>query len=137
MIERGSDKTGPRLDEEREKETAALEHGAPVPSRSEEFRDVEGPGDDEPGTDARLSGDRGLVRDGQLGPDELEARSDIARYLDPSIFPANRTGLLQNARDNNAPEGVLSQLIRLPDDVTFENVQAAWQQLGGTVEERG
>ena len=136
MTERGSNKTGPRLDEEREKESAALEHGAPVPSRSEEFREVEGAADDEPAPDARLSGDRGLVPDDQLGPDELEARSEIARHLDPSIFPANREALIRNAEENHASAEVLAELGRLPDEETFENVQAVWTSLGGTVEER-
>ena len=136
MTERGSDKSGPRLDEEREKEAEPMERGAPVQSRAEEFREMEGPSDDEPTPDARLHGDRGMVPEGELGPDELEVRSDIARHLDPSIFPANRDGLLRNAGDNNAPEGILSQLARLPDDTTFENVQAVWKALGGAVEER-
>lgn len=136
MTERGSDKSGPRIDEERERETEAMERGAPVPSRSEEFREVEGAGDDEPAPDARLSGDRGLVSEDQMGPDELEARSDIARHLDPSIFPADRDAVLESARENDAPVGVLAELARLPDDDRFENLQAVWQALGGTREER-
>lgn len=136
MTERGSDKSGPRMDEERGRDTEAMERGAPVPSRSEEFREVKGAGDDEPPPDARLSGDRGLVPDDQLGPDELEARTDIARNLDPSIFPAEREVLLQSARGNNAPVVVLAELARLPEGKTFENVQAVWQALGGTIEER-
>ena len=136
MTERGSDKSGPRIDEERERETEAMERGAPVPSRSEEFREVEGAGDDEPAPDARLSGDRGLVSEDQMGPDELEARSDIARHLDPSIFPADRDAVLESARENDAPVGVLAGLARLPDDDRFENLQAVWQALGGIREER-
>src|SRR5688572_2028769 len=136
MTERGSDKSGPRIDEERERETEAMERGAPVPSRAEEFREVEGAGDDEPAPDARLSGDRGLVSEDQLGPDEREARSDIARHLDPSIFPADREALLQDARENNAPVGVLAELARLPNDQRFDNVQAVWEALGGPLEER-
>jgi Protein of unknown function (DUF2795) len=136
MIDRGSDKSGPRIDEERARETEPLERGAPVPSRSEEFREVEGAGDDEPAPDARLSGDRGLVPEDQLGPDELEARSEIARRLDPSVFPANREALLQSAIDNNAPANVIDRLADLPEDVTFVNVQMVWESLGGSVEER-
>jgi hypothetical protein len=136
MIDRGSDKSGPRIDEERARETESLERGSPVPSRAEEFREVEGAGDDEPAPDARLSGDRGMVPDDQLGPDELEARSEIARHLDPSVFPADREGLLQTAVDNNAPASVMDRLADLPEDVIFENVQMVWESLGGSVEER-
>jgi hypothetical protein len=137
MIERGSDKSGPRIDEERHRETEAMERGSPVPSRSDDAREVEGSGEDEPATDARLTGDRGLVGEGQLGPDELEFRSDIARHLDPSIFPADREGLLGSARDNNAPAGVLAAIGRLRAGTTFENVEEVWEALGGTPEERG
>jgi hypothetical protein len=136
MIDRGSDKTGPRIDEERARDTESMERGAPVPSRAEEFREVEGAGDDEPAPDARLSGDRGMVPEEQLGPDELEARSEIARHLDPSVFPADREALLQTAMDNNAPASVMDRLADLPEDVTFENVQIVWESLGGSVEER-
>jgi hypothetical protein len=136
MSERGSDKTGPRIDDERARETESLERGAPVPSRAEEFREVEGAGDDEPAPDARLSGDRGIVPEDQLGPDELEARSEIARHLDPSIFPADREAVLQTAVDNNAPAKVMDWLADLPEDVTFDNVQMVWESLGGSVEER-
>jgi hypothetical protein len=136
MIERGSDKSSPRLDEEREKETEAMERGAPVPSRSEEFREMEGASDEEPAPDARLAGDRGLVDEDELGPDELEGRSEIARHLDPSIFPANREDLLRSAQENHAPAGVLAELGRLADDRTFENVQEIWKALGHPVEDR-
>ena len=136
MIDRGSDKSGPRIDEERARDTESMERGAPVPSRAEEFREVEGAGDDEPAPDARLSGDRGMVPEDQLGPDELEARSELARHLDPSVFPADREGLLQTAVDNNAPASVMDRLADLPEDVTFDNVQMVWESLGGSVEER-
>jgi hypothetical protein len=136
MIDRGSDKSGPRIDEERARDTESMERGAPVPSRAEEFREVEGAGDDEPAPDARLSGNRGMVPEEQLGPDELEARSEIARHLDPSVFPADREALLQTAVDNNAPASVMDRLADLPEDVTFENVQMVWESLGGSVEER-
>ena len=136
MIDRGSDKSGPRIDEERARDTESMERGAPVPSRAEEFREVEGAGDDEQAPDARLSGDRGMVPEDQLGPDELEARSELARHLDPSVFPADREGLLQTAVENNAPASVMDRLADLPEDVTFENVQMVWESLGGSVEER-
>ena len=40
-MERGSDKHGPRLDEEMEREVQSIEKGAPVPSRVEPHREVE------------------------------------------------------------------------------------------------
>jgi len=135
-MERGSDKTGPRVDEELEKQTEAMERGAPVPSRSETFREHEGATDDEAPADARLSGDRGLSRQAELGPDDLEARSDLARHLDPSVFPADRGALLEDARANQVPEPILRALEGLPEDKTFENVQAVWEAIRGRGEER-
>lgn len=40
-MERGSDKHGPQLDEEMKREVESIQHGAPVPSRVEDFREVE------------------------------------------------------------------------------------------------
>jgi hypothetical protein len=134
MTERGSDKHNPRVDEEFVRETEAMERGAPVPSRSEEFREVEGAGDDEESPDARLSGDRGLVAEDALDPDQLEARSEIARHLEPSIFPADRETLLSSARDNNAPNIVMERLRQLPEGKVFDNVQAVWTAVGGAAE---
>jgi len=40
-VERGSDKHGPRVDEEMEREVESIQKGAPVPSRVEPHREVE------------------------------------------------------------------------------------------------
>lgn len=47
-MERGSDKHGPRLDDEMARETRSLTDGAPIEARSDESRMKEPPGDDEP-----------------------------------------------------------------------------------------
>jgi hypothetical protein len=47
-VERGSDKHSPRVDEEMKHEVRSLEQGAPLEARVEEFREQEGPGDDQP-----------------------------------------------------------------------------------------
>jgi Protein of unknown function (DUF2795) len=132
-MERGSDKSAPRVDEELEKQTEAMERGAPVPSRSETFREHEGAADGEDAPDARLAGDRGLDGRG-LGPDDLEARSKIARHLRPSAFPADRETLVNDARSNHAPEPVIRALERLPEGTSFQNVEAVWEALGGARE---
>ena len=56
-MERGSDKHSPRVDEEMHSEVRSLEQGAPVEARVEEFREQEGPGDDQPMPESRLRGD--------------------------------------------------------------------------------
>jgi hypothetical protein len=133
-LERGSDKHSPRLDEELDHETRSLQQGSPVESRVEEFREQEGPGDGQPTPDARLTGGRATAA--SLDLDDAEARADIARFLTPSAFPADRETLLADAEDNHAPEAVLDRLRALPEGRAYENVQDVWGALGGTVEHR-
>jgi Protein of unknown function (DUF2795) len=130
-VERGSDKHSPRVDEELEHETRSLKQGAPLESRVEEHREQEGPGEDQPTPAPRIT-----EPTASLDLDDAEARSEIARYLDPSAFPADREGLLDNAEANNAPEVVLERLQALPGDRTFEALPDVWSALGGTVEHR-
>jgi hypothetical protein len=134
MAERGSDKHGPRLDEELHDDTRSLEQGAPVEARVEEAREQEGPADDQPVPDARLTGGRATAA--SLDLDDAEARSELARFLTPSAFPADREALLADATGNQAPAVVLERLQALPADRTFENVQDVWRALGGAAEHR-
>ncbi len=118
MMDRGSDKIPPRIDEELDQATDSLRRGSPVSSRAEDFREQEGSGEDEPDTDSRLT----------VGP--AEARADLARHLQPSIFPADRTRLLASAREGHAPESMLELIEQVPDGREFANVQEIWETLG-------
>jgi hypothetical protein len=133
-LERGSDKHSPRVDEQLDHDTRSLRQGAPVESRVEEHREQEGPGEDQPTPDARLAGGRATAA--SLDLDDAETRADIARFLTPSTFPADREALLADAEANQAPAGVMERLQALPADRDFENVQDVWSALGGTVEHR-
>ncbi len=135
-MNRGSDKHSPRLDDNMDHDTHSLTHGAPVESRAEEFRTQEGAGDDEPTPDARLTGDRGRPNADVLGYDEVEARSTLASYLRPSVWPADRDALMSCAREGNAPDSLVDRLATLPDGV-FSHTEAVWEALGGRVEFRG
>ncbi len=134
-MHRGSDKHSPRLDDSLDHDTRSLTRGAPVESRAEEFRMQEGPGDDEPTPDARLSGDRGRADGDVLGYDEVEARSLLASHLRPSVWPADRDALMACARETQAPEWLVDRLAALPDG-TFTHTEAVWEALGGRVEFR-
>jgi Protein of unknown function (DUF2795) len=134
MAERGSDKHGPRLDDDLHDDTRSLEQGAPVEARVEEEREQEGPADDQPTPEARLSGGRATAA--SLDLDDAEARADLARFLHPSTFPADREALLADATGMNAPAVVLERLRALPAGQTFRNVQEVWVALGGMVEHR-
>lgn len=138
-MDRGSDKHSPRIDDSLEHDTRPLTQGSPYEARADEARLQEGAADGEPTTDALLSGDvhPGEAPNGEeLSHDELEARSRIAAYLRPSVWPADRQALLTCAEDMNAPPDVLDRLRQLPDG-TFSHTEAVWEALGGPVEYRG
>jgi hypothetical protein len=122
------------MDEELRRQTESVERGAPVDSRADEEREEAAPGDDEPVPDERLQGGR------PEGADQAEARSDLARFLQPSAFPADREGLLASAGETNAPAEVIRALKTLPPTKLYDNVQSVWEDAGGSspeVEARG
>lgn len=120
--QRDSDKHGPRVDDELKQEAAGFSQGAPADPRVEEWHATEPPGDDQP----------------EIAPGhgEAEARSELARWLRPSVFPATRDELLDEAAQAQAPDQVTGLLSRLPSDVRYANVAEAWQALGGHREQR-
>jgi hypothetical protein len=65
----------------------------------------------------------------------VEARSELARRLPPSIFPADRAGLVESARRAGAPTQLIAQLERLPEG-PFDHLEAVWEALGGRAEYR-
>lgn len=129
-----SSKHGFRVDDAMSSETESLERGAPIESRVEEWREAEPSGEDQPVPDSIINGDaRGV--DGP-GHDEVELRSELAKRLRASAFPANRQVLEGVAREEQAPGHILDLLRTLPDGRTFENTADVWRALGGTVEGR-
>jgi hypothetical protein len=136
-MERGSDKHSPRIDENLEHDTRSLVQGNSGEARADEGRLQEGAADDEPTTDALLTGDLHpeQTNDALLDHDEAEARSRLAAHLRPSIWPADREEIVRCAEELNAPPDILNQLRQLPDG-TFSHTEAVWEALGGRVETR-
>ena len=130
-MERSSDRHGPRIDEELDHLTSSVTHGAPVESRAEEEREQEGPADDEPTPDALI--EHFDVR-GAAG-DDFELRSELARHVEPSVFPASREEVIASAQRKRAPAEVLRWLERLPDG-EYLNFEGVWEALGGQRERR-
>lgn len=120
-------KHGPRLDDELKKDTG---------SRAEEQRRWEGPEDAEPGQRPHRE-DVPPTSDGVLREEEVEARSDLARFVQPSVFPADKKALVSSALSEHAPAWVVDVLQRLPDDGGFANFEEVWERVGGRREERG
>jgi len=134
-MERGSDRHGRRIDEELKHDTGSLVHGSPTEARADERREQEGPGDDEPTPGALLTGDRPAANPDTLSHDEVEARTELARHLEPSVFPADREALVASARRLQAPPALIDRLATLPEG-TFDHVEAVWEARGGRVEFR-
>lgn len=123
-----STKHGSRLDE-------ALKSREDGDSRVEEFRQDQGPDEEERATLPMGEGARPDLDD-QVDLSGIEERSEIARFLEPHRFPGRRDELIEGAREQFPPERILSLLRSLPDDRVYDNVQDVWEALGGTVEER-
>lgn len=134
---RGSDKHSPRIDESLDHDTRSMTQGAPVEARADEARSQEGAADGEPTTDTLLTGELHPEQRGEdvLAHEEVEARSRLAAYLRPSIWPADRPALLACAQDLGAPEEVIDRLRGLPDG-EFTHTEAVWEAMGGRVEFR-
>jgi hypothetical protein len=125
-----------RVDDAMAAETDSLTRGAPIESRVEEWREAEPSGEDQPVADGILNGDA-RETNGSIGHDELELRSELAKRLRKSAFPANRQTLEEIAAEEQAPGPILDLIRRLPDGRTFENTADIWTALGGHVEHRG
>lgn len=129
-MERGSDKHGPMLDDALKHETEGLLRGGHT-THAEEWKDPEPAGEDQPGGAVMVGGTPAGV-----DADDVEGRSELARYLGPSCFPAAGEMLLEAAAMNGAPERVLNELRSLPSGQEFVNVAEVWTRLGGGIEVR-
>jgi hypothetical protein len=61
---------------------------------------------------------------------EVNSRSDLATWISGThTFPADRETLLERARSQSAPDGVVSAIRSLPDRI-FENTEDVAKELG-------
>jgi len=114
-MERGSNKHGPRMDDELSEEVRGEVHGIPG-GRAEEWHLAEPSGEDQPDTTELL--------------DESEQFSRFGRFVGRSALPGDRDALKRSAQDLNAPDDVLDDLDRLPAGTVFDNLAEAWTALG-------
>jgi hypothetical protein len=122
-MERNSNEHGPRVDDEMAKEVASLMHGAPVEARVDENRLQEDGADGEPVPSAII-----------LEEDPIRDRSELARHLRPSIFPADREQLVQCAIEEHAPDDMVDALRALPVDI-YATTNDVWVALGHETEQ--
>lgn len=135
MAEKGSGPDSPLQDDEVKKRLEG-ELRANRGIRVEEEHEPEPAGEDQPAVRRSPEGPlEGGTPPGMSG-DDVEIRSDLARHLDPSIYPADRAAVLDSLRNNNAPDRVLARAENLPGGQQFANVQDIARALGLGVEER-
>lgn len=122
-----SDKHSPRVDDDLAHSQRSILQGSPVDARLQEHRREEGPGP-RPGQPSASSttADRAPGTSEGLNALEIDLRSELATYVDGAIFPADRDQILLDAQSNHAPEPVIDLIERLPEDTTFDRVQAVW-----------
>ena len=83
-------------------------------------------------TPTSISPDGTLVGGTPVGmdADAVEARAELARWLDRADYPNTGPGLVEAARDHRAPDAVVAELQRLPDGETYERVGDVVRALG-------
>jgi Protein of unknown function (DUF2795) len=66
----------------------------------------------------------------------IELRSDLARHLDRTVFPAARAQLLEALTARQAEQRLLDLVSSLPDGATFASLGELLPALGLPIEER-
>ncbi|NRQ35028.1 DUF2795 domain-containing protein [Nonomuraea sp. NN258] len=133
-MERGSDKHGPRLDDQQKHETEGMVRGGGT-THAEEWKEPEAmpvPGEEtassyppghEPGTP------EGITQRG------VDIRSELAKWLSDAHWPATKDELLQHAENMDAPDEIADMVSSLPDR-SYINVAEVAKTLGLGVEKR-
>jgi hypothetical protein len=130
MSEQVSATHGPAEDDQikRQDRTELQEHGEewPDPEESDEWPDQ---GSWAP--EARFA-------DTPDGPDfqAIELRSELARHLDRTTFPARREQLIRTLMDRQAEQPVLDLVSALPPRTTVDGIGELIRAVGLPVEER-
>src|SRR3954451_21395383 len=91
-------------------------------TRAEEWRDPEPVAEGEPDIDAVPTGTYIGGTPVGMDADAVEARAELARWLDRADFPSSGAGLVEAALDHRAPDAVVAELQRLPEGETYERI---------------
>jgi Protein of unknown function (DUF2795) len=127
-MEHGGGTVGPRQDDALKRETRSEIQGGHA-TRTEEWREPEPPGEDQPDATWAPEGERGGVPPGET-PEGIQVRSDLARHLDRATFPTQRAGLVAHLSEHNGPQWLIDEASRLPADTTFTGLADVLAALG-------
>ena len=134
MSEQTGGTHGPREDDALKREVRS-ELQANRATRAEEWLEPEPPAEDEPEATWAPEGRPGGTPPGESW-ETIELRSDLARHLDRTAFPATRARLLEVLASHQAAQRLLALVSPLPEDATFANLGELLHALGIPVEER-
>ncbi|KWW98128.1 hypothetical protein TH66_23020 [Carbonactinospora thermoautotrophica] len=132
-MERGSDKHGPHLDD-------AMKHeveGAMRAERSthvEDWKEPEPSGEDQPDVEAEPHGPLMGGTPAGMTAEDVQFRSELARYLGKDIYPADRDRLIEVMRSHQAPDRLIAMVERLPAGNEYSSLQEVTAALGHGVE---
>ena len=124
-----STKHSPRVDEELEHEIQGMVRSGHS-TRAEEWRDPEPVAEGEPDIDAVPTGTYVGGTPVGMDADAVEARAELARWLDRADFPSSGPDLVEAALDHRAPDAVVAELRRRPEGETFERIGDVVRALG-------
>ena len=127
-MERRSTKHGPQLDDELKRESQGLERGAPQRPHVEEWREVE-PAGNVPVAGRQPPG-------GDQAAEDIALRSELARVLSRSDFPAERDTLLGRLSDADASAALVARVAGLTADRPFASAHEIMIALGINEPER-
>ncbi len=123
-----------RVQDDARKKEVRSEVRAGRATRAEEWLEPEPPGDDQPEATWVLAGYPGA---GSVpSPDDIQLRSDVARYLDRAAFPARRGRLLETLTRHAAPQQLIDLVGSLPGDTEFSRAADVFRALGLPAEAR-
>ena len=101
----------------------------------EEWPEPESSGEDEPEATWAPEGRFAGTLPGEDW-EAIELRSDLARHLDRTVFPASRAHLLETLAAHQAEQRLLDLVSSLPDGATFASLAGLLRALGLPVEQR-
>src|SRR6184192_1454653 len=119
MSEQTGGTHGPREDDALKREVRS-ELQAHRETRAEEWLEAEPPAEDEPEATWAPAGRPGGTPPGEDW-DTIELRSNLARHLDRTAWPATRAHLLEVLASHQAEQRLLDLVSPLPEDATFAN----------------
>lgn len=129
MTDQGSNKTGPARDNELKKEMQG-DLTANRAVRVEEAYEPEPSGEDRPLAGWEPTGIPAGAAPAGMTPKDVIVRSELARHLERSVYPADRTALLDALHRHQAPDGLTDLVSRLPAADKYPNLQGVVTALG-------